>query len=341
MNIIKEPDFRKEIKNAPAKGYLFFGEEDYMKNFALETAVSAISPERAFSFFNEIRLDSFSYSPGALLDAMMTLPMMTERKLIIISGVDFKAMRQSDLDELCRVLEALDEYDYNTVIINTSADRFNEGNLPKKPSQALLKLSEYLTPVIFEKNTPAKLNSWLSRHFVHNGVKASPSVCSLLVERCGRDMFKLASETDKLSFYVLSKGRDEVTCNDVLYIAIPAAEYDAFALTNAISGGKKSTALDILRDMKHRKLDPIMIISEITRTVCDMTSVSLLTAEGMTTKEIAESLSIHEYRVLKIQRDLPSTDICKRMLSVCRSADLEIKLAADGFSVIEKLICSI
>ncbi len=341
MNIIKEPEFRKEIRSAPARGYLFFGDEDYMKSFAVETAVSAISPEPAFSFFNEIRLDSFSYSPDALVDAMMPLPMMADRKIIIISGLDFISMKQNELDSLCKALASLDEYDHNTLIINTSADRFDAGILPKRPSSALVKLSEHLTPVSFEKNTPAKLAAWVGKHFEHNSVRAASAVCSLLIERCGRDMFKLASETDKLSFYVLSKGRDEVTCNDVLSIAIPAAEYDAFALTNAISGGKKSEALDILRDMKQRKLDPIIIISEITRTVCDMTSVSLLAADGMTAKEIADILSIHEYRVSRIQRDLASPDVCKNMLAVCRSADLEIKSAADGFSVIEKLICSI
>ena len=30
MTILKEADFRRQIKN-PAPGYLFFGEEDYLK----------------------------------------------------------------------------------------------------------------------------------------------------------------------------------------------------------------------------------------------------------------------------------------------------------------------
>ncbi len=341
MNIIKESEFRKEIKTNPQNGYLFFGDEDYMKSFAVETAISAVSPEPSLSFFNEIRLDSFSYSPEALVDAMMPAPMMTDRKLILLSGLDFTSMKQSELDALCRALESLDEYDYNTLIINTSADRFDAGILPKRPSSALTKLSEHLTPVLFEKNTPAKLATWVGKHFEHNSVKADPAVCSLLIERCGRDMFKLASETDKLSFYVLSKGRSEVTSSDVINVAVPAAEYDAFALTNAIGSGKRSEALDILRDMKQRKLDPIMIISEITRTVCDMTSVALLAADGLTSREISDALKIHEYRISLIQRGLPSLDSCKHMLALCRSADLEIKGASDGFSIIERLICSI
>ena len=165
MNLpIKEADFRKQIKTEPAQGYLFYGEEDYMKKFALDTAISAISPDPTFAFFNEIRLDSFSYSPDALIDALMPAPMMADRKLVILSGLDFTAMKQSEIDGLCKALELLPEYDYNTLIITTSADRFDAGRSPKKPSAVLKKLSEHLIPVVFDKNSPARLSSWVAKH---------------------------------------------------------------------------------------------------------------------------------------------------------------------------------
>ncbi len=339
--IIKEADFRKQIKGAPAAGYLFFGDEDYMKKFALDTAVSAISPDPAFAFFNEIRLDSFSYSPDALIDALMPAPMMSERKLVIVSGLDFTAMRQGELDALCRALDALSEYDYNTLIITTSADRFDAGVLPKRPSSALQRLSEQLIPVQFEKNSPARLAAWIAKHFEHNSVEASAEVCSFIIERCGRDMFNLASETDKLSFYVLSKGRNTVTREDVLNIATPVAEYDAFAFTNAIGARRRDDALDILRDMKGRRLEPILIISEITKTVCEMLTVAVLKADGLTQREISLETNIHEYRVGVILRTLPDESMCKLMLSRCRDADLEIKSSRDGYAVLERLICTI
>ena len=40
MDIMKEADFRKAIKSDPDKAYLFFGDEDYMKNFAVNTAIA-------------------------------------------------------------------------------------------------------------------------------------------------------------------------------------------------------------------------------------------------------------------------------------------------------------
>ncbi len=341
MKIINEADFRKEIKASPARAYLFFGEEDYMKGFALSKAIEAISPDKSLSFFNEMTLDALTYSPDALLDAMMPLPMASERKIIILSGLDFNAMTKSELDALCATLACLDEYDYNTVIINTSSDRFDAGFLPNRPSGMLQKLCEYVTAVQFNKNTPSRLASWVGKHYEHNGVSATPELCALTVERCGRDMFNLASETDKISFYVASQGRSVVEENDILKASTPAAEYDAYALTNAIGSRQRDTALNIVKDMKQRRLDPLIIMGEITKSVCNIYVVLSLSELGLTSREISNTLKMHEYRISLILKSGTSLDICRNMLELCREADLELKLGRDGYSALEKLICSI
>lgn len=341
MEIIKEADFRKEIKSNPGKCYLFFGEEDYMKSFALKLAVETISPEPSFSFFNEIRLDALSYSPDALLDSMMPLPMMAERKIIVVSGLDLNAMRADEIDALCSVLEKLDDYDYNTVIVSVASDRLDPGILPKKPSSTLKKFGECATLVNFEKNSPAKLSAWVGKHFEHNEVSAAPDVCAFVIERCGRDMFILAGETDKLAFYVKQNGRNTVTREDVIRVATPATEYDAFAFTNAIGARKKEEALSILRNLKMKKADPILIMGEVTKTLCDMTAVAILNSDGLTTGEISTILKLHEFRVSLILKNRPRADVCKLLLSRCREADLELKSSRDGYAVLEKLICTI
>ncbi len=341
MEIIKESDFRKEIKSSPRSGYLFYGEEDYMKSFAIKTAVDAICPDPSFAFFNEIRLDSLTYSPEALLDALMPLPMMAERKLVLVTGLDFGAMRQSEIDNLVSVLSQLEDYDYNTLIISTASDRFDAGRSPKSPSALLKRLGEYLVPVNFEKNTPARLTAWVGKHFEHNGVKASPAVCSAVIDYCGRDMFNLSSETDKLSFYVRNQGRDQVSLEDVKYVSTPAAEYNAFAFTNAIAARKKDEALEILSDMKMRRVEPVVVMGEISKTVCDMASVATLKADGLTVKEVSEVLGIHEYRVSLMFQSNVRADMCKNLIARCRAADLELKRSYDGYAAIERLICTI
>ena len=107
MNIIKEADFRREIKTAPRAGYLFFGEEDYLKAFAVRTAREIVSPDPTFAFFNEMRLDATDFSPQKLIDALMPMPMMADKKIVTLTGLNFNTMRQSDLDGLCEALAAV------------------------------------------------------------------------------------------------------------------------------------------------------------------------------------------------------------------------------------------
>ncbi len=312
-----------------------------MKAYSIKLACETLSPDPSLAFFNEIKMDSFSYSPSSLLDAMMPMPMMADKKLILITGLDLSAMRQNEIDALCATLAQLEDYDYNTVIISVASDRLDPGFLPKRPSSVLKKLGEHMTLVNFEKNSPARLAAWVGKHFEHNGVFADPAVCSLVIERCGRDMFFLSAETDKAAFYVKSHGRDTVTQDDILNVTIPSAEYDAFALTNAIGARKRGVAIDILKELKFKKTDPIIIMGEITKTVCDMTSVITLSKEGLTQSEISSVIKLHEYKISLILKNSLSLEVCRNMLARCREADLELKNSGDGYAVIEKLICTI
>ena len=342
MNIVKEADFRRQIKSSPEKCYLFFGDEEYMKNYCLKLARQTLCPDESLSFFNEIRFDSVSYNPDALLDALMPAPVMADTKLIVIKSLDTNAMKPSELDELFRVIDALEDYDYNTLIITVPSDRFDPGILPKRPSSLLQKFGERAVCVHFEKNTPAKLAAWIGKHFEHNGVSAAPDVCMALIDRCGRDMYTLANETDKLSFYVLSQGRQSVTREDIMQISIASTEYDTFAFTNAIAARRREQALDILYDMKSRRIEPIIILSKVSETVCDMMSVCTLAKDGLTAAEISTALKMHEFRVSKIMGNQHQEAVCRALTDACVKADTQLKSSyVNGYEIIERLICTI
>ena len=348
MEILKDSDFKKDLKSEPKKGYLFFGEEDYLKSFAIRTAEETLCPDPTFSFFNVMKLDALDFSPSKLLDALMPMPMMADRKLVILSGLNFTTMRPNDLEELCDALSALDEYDYNTLIVTVSADCFDGGYLPKSPSATLKKLAEHLTPVQFERCTPARLNAWVQKHFAHNGVNASPQFCSLMIDYCGRGMFQLANEIDKLSFYERYHGRDQVSEADLRLVCTPVTEYDVFAFTNAIMEGRQEAALSILADYKLRRVEPVIILSEVSRVFCDMAIISSMEADGCSFGEIADHFKrhfrYHEYKVGLYQKSARqiSSKRLRRAVQLCTDADTTIKNSwTSAYQPLERLICAI
>lgn len=343
MDIIKEDIFRKQLKSGLRGGYLFFGEEDYLKSFSLRAAREALAGEETFAVFNDVQIAPIDYTPSALLNALTPPPMMAEQKIVTVNGLAISAMKPSELDDLCEVLSTLSDYDYNVLIISVPAGLIDEGNLPKRPSAILTRLSEYLTPVRFEAVTGARLVSWVGKHFSHHGVSATGEVCSLLIERCGRSMFTLAEETKKLSFYVLSHGRSTVLAEDVRAVSVSVVESDAYALANAILDGKYSAAIDALSVMKFQRVEPVIILGEVSRVICDLVSVKALQEQGLPTPEIAATLKMNDYKARLYASAASSKPYArlKRALLLCSEADLSLKLSMQGYTAIERLICTL
>ena len=343
MNIMKEDVFRKELKNGLSGGFLFFGEEDYMKSFAIRAAREAVCPDETFAIFNEIRMDALGYSASALLDALIPPPMMTDKKIVTVSGLNIGAMRQNEIADLCEALGELPKYDYNLLIISVPAGQIDEGYIPKKPSAILTKLSEFLTPVYFEPISGARLTSWVGKHLQHNGVTASPAVCSEIVNYCGRSMYTLSAETEKLAYYVLQNGRTEVTPEDVKKVSIAEISSDAFALANAIVGGRGDEALKALGVLKFRRVEPVMVMGEVSAIVCDLVKIKSMCSGGMSPAAIAASLKTSEYKVKRYVagvKDVPEQKLY-RILELCSEADLALKHSAADYSAIERFVCCI
>lgn len=341
MDLIKEDSFRRQIKKGLSGGYLFFGEEDYLKSFALSSARAAVCSDETFAVFNDVRIDPLDYSAAALSGALMPPPMMAEQKIVTINGLAICDLKPTELEELYETLSALPEYDYNVLIISVPAGLLDEGVLPKKPSAVFTELSKYLTPVQFDTITGSRLVAWVGKHFEHHGVEASPAVCSSLIERCGRSMFTLSSETEKISYYVKSHGRAQVTEEDVENISVSVIDSDAYALANAILDGRYEEAIDALNVMKFRRIEPVIILAEVSRVIYELLWIKLMQTEGASISDISRGLKINEYkaRLYAQAASGKSEDKLRRALLLCSEADLSLKLSMQGYTAIERLIC--
>lgn len=345
MKIIGDSELRKELKNgsSDSHGYLFFGDEDYMKLNALKLARSSVASDASFAPFNDIRLDALEFTPSKLLDALMPPPMMAERKIVTVSGLDFTAMRQSDFGALLEVLGTLEEYDYNLLIINVPSGLIDEGYSASKPSAAITKLGEFLTPVRFDRVARSRLAGWAIKHFEHGGASSDEKTAAFFVDFCGGDMFKLANEAEKLCAYALASGRTTITIDDVRNVCVAETEFDSFAFTNAIMDGRNADSLEILEQLKLRRVDPIAIFGDISRTVCDILMVKRLIDDGMTSADIGAARIMNEYRAkiyARAARGVGYDALYRRMELLCET-DMRLKSSGAGdYLAIELFICA-
>ena len=348
MNIISNLDFTKKIKSNPDGNYLFYGEEDYLKSHAIKSLKEAMGIDEALEIFNFIQIDVLDYTPDRLIDTLSMPPMMAERKLVVLNGLNIKKMSNkqniSEYNEFLDALAHLEEFDYNNFVLVLPHGNITE-ELPKKaPTGALKELSEILQLVKFESPTPQKLCAWALRHFEHHGIKVTQSECALLVEYCAKDMFTLSNEIEKLALYARFHGRDYVTKDDIPLICSAEMEYGAFEFSNAIMSGRKNDALSILSVMKFKQIEPLMIMGELSGIFSDLLKIKVMLLSGKTNQQISAEtgININKIDIYANSARRMELERLQKAIALTREADISMKSRYDsGYFNIEKLICSL
>lgn len=321
-------------------GYLFYGEEQYLILRYLEQTRSAFFADESEAAFNHFRLRAQDCTPERVMDAMQALPMMGERKLIEIEGLSLDGMGDSDREAYLSVFSLLPEYEYNTLILVATPNELSPGT-PKKPSQTIPIFEKALRPVLFEKQTQAKLNKWLGQHFAAWGLFASPQACTFLIEYAGEDMFTLSAQAEKLCCYLLSKGKTQLEQQDILTVACSANEYDTFAMENALMAGDCDTALAVLRDRQIKKDRPEILLGSIAAVYQKALRIEVMASDGMTNAEIQAKTKYSPFLVEKYRRAISGwkEGSVKASLALCADADLKIKNGRqDPYLVLQMLL---
>lgn len=355
MDIISSTEFLKRIKENADGNYLFYGEEDYLKAHALKSFKDAMGLDEALEIFNLIKIDVLDYDAEKLIDALSMPPVMAEKKLVVVSGLNIKKMSRGgksddgdnsvgELRALIDAIKHLEEFDYNNLIIIIPAGNITEDEPKKKLPAALASLSEYLTPVKFEASTPQKLSLWVARHFEHHGIKARAEDCTHLVNFCGRDMFMLSGEVEKLSLYAKAQGRDYIVREDIPLVCCAEMEYGAFEFSNAILEGRKNDALSILRVMKFKQIEPLAIMGELSGILSDLLKIKILLGAGKNLQQIEQETKMNSYKVKLYVGSARRMELSRLQAIVLAAteADLAMKFQFDaGYLHLEKLICSL
>lgn len=345
MDIISNIEFSKKIKDNAFDNYLFYGEEDYLKSHAIKSLKDAMGIDEALEIFNYVTLDVLDYTPDKLIDMLSMPPMMAEKKLVVLSGLNIKKMfNKSDFNDLIDAIAHLDEFDYNVLVLTIPNDNITEEMPKKAPTGALKALAERLQPVKFEAPTPQKLALWVMRHFEHHQIKASQGDCAYLVDYCGKNMFTLANEIEKLAIYTRSQKRDQLLREDINNVCSAEMEYGAFEFSNAILEGRKGEALNILSVMKFKQVEPLMIMGELSGIFSDLLKIKIMLLSGKNNQEISSEtgINIHKVGIYATSARRMELERLQRIVAMATETDLAMKYRFDsGYLNLEKLICSL
>ena len=339
-----ESEFRDLLKQNISGGFLFYGEEDFLKNYyrkELAKAVLADCPVDLYDF-NHIRLSLEDGDFSALTTALTTLPMFSEKKVVEVSPPDMSSWRESDRKSFLDAIEGIGDSPDTVLVLIASRGTLDPGT-PKKPAPFFRALTKILTPVEFPYQTGVRLRRWVERHFAGAQISLTDEAMSTLLARCPQDMTGLSGEIEKLIAYCLAKGIATVTPEIVTHVTAPALREDAFALANAVLAGDRTAALSALDVCRKQKEEPIVVLASLARVMSDLLTVSVMVDGGADKAEIARSLKMHEYKASLYIKSAKGfgTPRLTASLKRCRDADRMMKSSyGSGYLPLERLICT-
>ena len=345
-NIITPQEYKNVLKNGIRGGWLFFGEEAYLKRHSLEQTRKAVLGDGGEGSFSHKKISCLDFDIEKMTDAVATVSLFGMQDEGAQTLTEFHEMHMGDLKEeqwkqLENLLSSLDDNPDAVLIVVTTPEELDTGILPKQPSKAFSRLAEYLTPVQFSHEDDPRLLKWMAKHFSAAKLKTEIGACELLLQRAGHDMYTLDNEMQKLCAYVLEAGRDTVTREDVALVSCTNLETDAFAFTNALMNRDCDRAYAILTDMRLRKEKGVMVLGSVARVATELSTVGQLTAAGMPYQEIAKKLKMHEYKVKLCQRFAKerSERKLRSLIEECYNIDIKMKSTGlDEYTMLSRLV---
>jgi DNA polymerase-3 subunit delta len=339
---VKGDDFYKKVKGGTwiENAVMLYGEEEYMKQNARRLLERTVCPDESFRDMNLIRFDTLSYSAEALSDSFASAPVFAEQKLVVLSGLDIDGMREGEFNALLSAIDAVNEYPGNFFALVVPSDKLTYVGRADRLKR-FNKLCELLRPIIFEKYTLQRLVPWCRMHFEADGCEVEPDFLKQFISYVSDDMSILDGEIRKLCCYVRASGRTEPTLADVEAVCTSYEEFGAFDLTNAILSGNRTLALRIIRRKKEDRIEPVIVLAEISNVVYDIIAIKSMLASGMSRDEMAALTKLKDYP-LRLRTEAANkfnSELLEALLNEIIKADRNLKSGIPGYGGIERIVC--
>ena len=290
-------DYKAKLKSGDLSGvYVFAGEEDYLKRYYLGELRKLCVTDEAMAIFNHSVYDGKDINFAAIMEDVKSPPMMSDYKLIEWHHADFTALSDAEIELLLDLCGMIKDYPYAVVAFSLIPEGFDLYSKKKKAAN-LKKVQTEANFILFNKSTDNQLFSWLKKHFDVNGVTVTLDTLKALIFRSGRNMDTLEKEVKKISYMVLSRGKNIATPEDVDEAASSTPECDTFAFSNALTERNKALAFVALEEMRTRRVDPIVIMAMMSRTYSELLLVAHALSEGMGVVDIEEKYKIKKFKL--------------------------------------------
>jgi DNA polymerase-3 subunit delta len=231
-----------------------------------------------------------------LRGAAQAVPFISERRLVVVSGVS-KAFSASE--SRVPFLELLEDVPQSTALVLLEPDLEDK---KKKKKDWLLKWAESGGPRStvrrFDLLKGPQMAAWLQTRANELGGELRPQAAMALAQLVSSDKDAAEQEIEKLLAFVAYQRPIEAA--DVAAVSLTSGELgDFFALIDALSAGSGSRAMELLQGLLPER-DSIMLFFSLVSHFRLLLQSREMVDGGQGDKDIARQFGIHPYRAEKL-----------------------------------------
>ncbi|HHY99322.1 MAG TPA: DNA polymerase III subunit delta [Firmicutes bacterium] len=272
-------DIIQEIGKGKSSGvYLLYGEEPFLRDETASKLADSLL-EASIREFNLAIIDGASASLQDMINAVMALPVFSERRVTIIK--EFDKLGATDAERLLKAASHMSSA--NILLLLAGPGPIREGT-----RKAVSKIGRVIE---FKKLYEGEATSWLVRRAGSLGLKLSYPLAHKMVDSLGCDLRLLATELDKLATYLgkLSTRR-VITSEEIEAIVAKSIGTTVFDLVDAIGKRDSVQALERLRSLISMKEEPIKILGGIVWQMRSVLQAKLLQQKKMPVQKMAAAM---------------------------------------------------
>ena len=234
----------------------------------------------AFPDFNSYHCDGKApIDLDALGDCARSLPMMAERRFVLVDDLNPELLSAEDLSKLQQLAEELPE---ETVLVITM-----RGVLPdlKKKGGKGGKLhalcDKYGGVCCFQKPSASSAAQLAAEEAKRLGSSLGRKEALLLAEYCGRDPQRMLTEVGKLAAH----SPDIITGEDIRLLVAPVTEARVFDLSDRIVSGSYAAAMATIDDLIFLRENPVTILTILSMAFVDIYRAAVAKKAGIPAPE--------------------------------------------------------
>lgn len=281
--------FEKDVKKDSIKNsYIFCGLDEELIKDGIQLLTKPYIDD-GFGDLNYIRLDGLTTSMDDIINACETLPLMSEKKVVLIYRANFlKDKTDSSGTKLYNMVkEYIKDVPEHTLLIMYYV--FGDKRETAKKNKRLMALDKITTIVHFDKLKKDRYYKKVEEIFTESGAKIGKIEVRYFAERVQNNFDIIKREVDKLVNY--TNGR-EIKKEDIDKLLPSKNEEDIFDLVDLISQRKIERAIDIMDDLLFKADQHMLIITSIESQFKKLYGIKVGLSQGKKVEDFMSELRV-------------------------------------------------